>query len=143
MNEYLLAISIGAGLALCVVLGYLISLLVQWIWSIIDEEPIGEANWFVCFVCKLWGYSRNPKGSQYTHTNMQGNKTDGDGPCFMTALVLLCTPITIWTSIQFYPIALTIGTTIAIVALARFARRTFKRLAKHEADVNAHKNTEA
>ena len=140
MNEYVISLCVGVGLAASVGVGYFVSLLAQWLWSIIDEAPMGNYNWFVHQICKLFGCELRGNGTAiYTHRKKSGEGTDGDGECFLLCLALFCVPITVWTSIQFYPIALTVATTVGIVALARFSRRTFKRLVKHEKNPNAHK----
>jgi len=138
MNGYQIALIIGACAASTVFIAYVVSYLVQWIWSFIDESPMAHYNWFAHQLCRLWGFTLNRPAQAYTHTKPGGGSSDGEGPCFISILFLFCAPTVIWASIQFYPIALTVGTTFGIVFLARFSRRMFKRLGKHEKDPKAH-----
>jgi len=143
MIEYGTSMLIGGCLALGVFGLYFVSLLVQWVWSIIDETPMGKYNWFVHALCIMWGYkltgnSRDGSGI-YTYVKPKGGSSDGEVPCFITVGVLAVLPSLMLAAVQFYTVTLIVCTVLGVIFLARFSRRTFKRLVKHEGNPNAHR----
>ncbi len=147
---HVISLCIGAGLVSFVIMSLLGSLIVQHIWSFIDETPKAKYNYVGKLICKLWGYSLSGllkdgrgwstyvKQPKKVYFNSADKNTDGVEVYINSCLILFFTPITIWSLIQFYPITLTIALVISIIILSRFSRRTFKRLVKHEVDTTAH-----
>lgn len=122
-----------AGLVLNVLIG-LGRLSYRWVLDL--PEPNEEHSWLMGKLANLQGYTHVVRG---TWKNSKGKERHLSDVAGLSLLAAFFTPLTVYLSIKFYPVVLSLLLAFGLAHLARFSIRLSRVLKKHVADPDAHK----
>lgn len=129
---------------------YILSWIIQWAWSWVDESKVSPNNWVVSLfsiklkddwvrVDKYWKYHKyNKDGVKVEETD---SSIDVGDSCSLAPPYMLILPI-IWFGVlclNFWYISMWFAMAITLAFILRMARRGQKLLTKHINDKEAHK----
>lgn len=131
----LLLMGIGSGAVFMVLSAFTEGVRTAWLW-VDDRKPAGP--WPMAqLVAKVMGYKESLRCYKFE----KEGKPDQDGSDLLlkAACVIACIPLTVYVTVKFYPVVLSLALLYAIAHTARFARRHKKLFDKHIKDPEAHK----
>ena len=140
LNEYVLAVGLGAILfALCVAV-IVIEVLWGLIFSFIDESEKPKHSKIVTKLALSMGYTERDYCTAFRFYDSEDEMQTGLWPFMKHALALSLFPIFILIAFKLYAITLFLLSATALLFLARFAFRAKKLMSKHIEDKDAHKD---
>jgi hypothetical protein len=117
--------------------------LLSFIWTLVwkwvdDAEYVTRSPLVLFMMTKVFNFE--PSAGVWGYRKVDGNgKSDGEWQSFfLPMLVLGFMPVILKASLDFYPLTVTVGTTLLIAFLSRFGRRQVKLFKEHTKDKNAH-----
>jgi hypothetical protein len=144
MNAYEIAIGAGVGVIIMWFVAYVLCRIGQWVWAWIDDSKADKANPLVKFLSvKVFGYHYFGGDQLYTYSKSSdyyaGERSDGEFPFFTSLAATSLLPLVVVLSLDFYPVAIGLATSVLLAMLARFSRRVKKQFDAHKVDKEAHK----
>jgi len=145
MNEYQIALLIGASCAGLLFLTIVLSGIVQRLYGFVNDSDRSDYNFIIKRICKVFGLK--PTNGCWSFDACKGSgwisdssgESAGDLPLVISFLSALAFPLLALIAFKLYALTLSIFLFIALMFLARIVVRGKKLFNKHIKDKDAHK----